>query len=115
MNGRLYDPLVGRFISPDPYVQMPDYSQNVSRYSYCVNNPLIYVDKDGEWLWLIPVVIAGTINVVDNWDNIEKAWNENGWKGIGKGLGYLLLEAVELLQLILGGLWVWLPVLIWVI
>ncbi len=88
MNGRLYDPLVGRFISPDPYVQMPDYSQNVSRYSYCVNNPLIYVDKDGEWLWLIPVVIAGTINVVDNWDNIEKAWNENGWKGIGKGLGY---------------------------
>ncbi len=34
MNGRLYDPLVGRFLSPDPFVQLPDYTQNLNRYSY---------------------------------------------------------------------------------
>ena len=34
MNGRMYDPLVGRFLSPDPYVQTPDLSQNFNRYSY---------------------------------------------------------------------------------
>ena len=28
MNGRLYDPVLGRFFSPDNYVQMPDNSQN---------------------------------------------------------------------------------------
>ena len=48
MNARLYDPLLGRFLSPDPYVQMPDFTQNFNRYSYCLNNPLVYVDENGE-------------------------------------------------------------------
>jgi RHS repeat-associated protein len=54
MNGRIYDPLLGRFFSPDPYVQMPEYSQNFNRYSYCLNNPLKYTDPSGELFWLIP-------------------------------------------------------------
>jgi RHS repeat-associated protein len=52
MNGRLYDPVVGRFLSPDNYVQMPDFSQNFNRYSYALNNPLVYTDPTGEkWRW----------------------------------------------------------------
>ena len=47
MNGRLYDPVVGRFLSPDPFVQLPEFSQNFNRYSYCLNNPLKYNDPDG--------------------------------------------------------------------
>lgn len=47
MNGRLYDPLVGRFISPDPYVQAPGMTQSMNRYTYCMNNPLVYVDYNG--------------------------------------------------------------------
>lgn len=49
MNARLYDPLVGRFLSPDPYVQAPDFTQNFNRYSYCLNNPLKYKDPNGEF------------------------------------------------------------------
>jgi RHS repeat-associated protein len=54
MNARLYDPATGRFLSPDPYVQAPDFSQNFNRYSYVLNNPLIYSDPSGEkwWHWL---------------------------------------------------------------
>ena len=48
MNGRLYDPVLGRFFSPDNYVQMPDNSQNFNRYSYCLNNPLKYTDPSGD-------------------------------------------------------------------
>ena len=48
MNARLYDPVLGRFLSPDPFVQMPDFTQNFNRYSYCLNNPLVYVDENGE-------------------------------------------------------------------
>lgn len=33
-NGRLYDPVIGRFFSPDNCVQMPDNSQNFNRYIY---------------------------------------------------------------------------------
>jgi RHS repeat-associated protein len=57
MNARLYDPAVGRFLSPDPYVQAPDFTQNFNRYSYCLNNPLRYTDPSGELTW--NDVIAG--------------------------------------------------------
>ncbi len=48
MNARLYDPLAGRFLSPDPFIQDPGFSQNFNRYSYALNNPLKYTDEDGE-------------------------------------------------------------------
>ena len=48
MNDRLYDAAVGRFLSPDPYVQDPTNSQNFNRYSYALNNPLKYNDMTGE-------------------------------------------------------------------
>ncbi|MFN7782852.1 MAG: RHS repeat domain-containing protein, partial [Lysobacterales bacterium] len=44
MNGRLYDPLLGRMLSPDPIVQEPYNAQNLNRYSYVLNNPLSYTD-----------------------------------------------------------------------
>lgn len=49
MNGRLYDPISSRFLSPDNYVQSPWNSQNFNRYSYCLNNPLKYNDPDGDF------------------------------------------------------------------
>ena len=53
MNARLYDPVLGRFLSPDPFVQMPDFTQNFNRYSYCLNNPLVYVDENGEFIFTL--------------------------------------------------------------
>jgi RHS repeat-associated protein len=47
MNGRVYDPLVGRFLSADPYIQSPYNLQSYNRYSYVMNNPLGYTDPSG--------------------------------------------------------------------
>ncbi|MGE5394430.1 MAG: RHS repeat-associated core domain-containing protein, partial [Candidatus Saccharibacteria bacterium] len=47
MNGRMYDPAVGRFLSADPVVKDPGNSQHYNRYSYCLNNPLKYTDLSG--------------------------------------------------------------------
>lgn len=47
MNGRIYDPLVGRFMSADPFIQAPMNSQSYNRYSYVINNPLVYTDPSG--------------------------------------------------------------------
>lgn len=52
MNGRIYDPVLGRFLSPDPYVQLPGYANGFNRYAYCLNNPLVYTDPTGELTWL---------------------------------------------------------------
>lgn len=47
MDGRIYDPVVGRFLSPDPVVQSPEFTQSLNRYAYCLNNPLSLVDPSG--------------------------------------------------------------------
>ncbi len=53
MNARLYDAALGRFLAPDPYIQNPLFSQNYNRYTYAMNNPLVYIDQDGESLLLL--------------------------------------------------------------
>ena len=67
MNGRMYDPNLGRFLSPDNYIQSPGNPQNYNRYSYCLNNPLKYTDPSGEkWSykqWLLASVGLGFIPI----------------------------------------------------
>ena len=48
MNGRMYDPLLSSFLSPDNYMQDPTSQQGFNRYAYCMYNPLKYVDPTGE-------------------------------------------------------------------
>ena len=94
MNARLYDPTLGRFLSPDPYVQNPESTQNFNRYSYCLNNPLCYVDEDGEFFFAaiaIAAVIAGVTNVAVHWKEIKAT---GGWKGFWKGAGYFGIGAL---------------------
>jgi RHS repeat-associated protein len=47
MNGRVYDPFVARFLSPDPFVQNANNTQGFNRYSYVSNNPLKFTDPSG--------------------------------------------------------------------
>ena len=47
MNGRIYDPIIGRFLSADPLVQAPENTQSYNRYAYVWNNPLKYTDPSG--------------------------------------------------------------------
>jgi RHS repeat-associated protein len=34
MNGRIYDPTLGRFLQADPFIQAPKNSQSYNRYAY---------------------------------------------------------------------------------
>jgi RHS repeat-associated protein len=47
MNGRVFDPVLGRFLSADPFIQDPTDLQNLNRYSYLMNNPLSGTDPSG--------------------------------------------------------------------
>jgi RHS repeat-associated protein len=78
MNGRVYDPILGRFLSPDNYIQAPDYTQNLNRYSYCLNNPLVYTDPSGEFvLELLASVVGGyIIGGLHNWINRDMPFKE---------------------------------------
>ncbi len=86
MNGRVYDPSLGRFLSPDSYVQMPDNTQSFNRYSYCINNPLKYVDPSGELFGIDDILIAfAAFNIASSM--MQAAFNgENIWKAGGLSL-----------------------------
>ena len=47
MGGRIYDPALGRFLSPDPNIPEPGNTQAFNRYAYVHNNPLSFTDPSG--------------------------------------------------------------------
>ena len=47
MNGRIYDPMLGRVLQADPVIQAPGNTQSYNRYTYVINNPLGYTDPSG--------------------------------------------------------------------
>ncbi len=51
MNGRLYDPVLGRFLQADPIIQAPHNVQSHNRYVYVLNNPLSFTDPSGFSFW----------------------------------------------------------------
>lgn len=81
MNARLYDPAMGRFLSADPYVQAPDFTQNFNRYSYALNNPLKYSDPSGESL-IIGAAIGAAIGLLSGY-LIGQQHGATGWQMAG--------------------------------
>ena len=66
MNGRVYDPILGRFASADPFIQAPEFAQSLNRYSYVYNNPLSLTDPSGffsvrKWIKKNAAHVVGTL------------------------------------------------------
>jgi len=98
MNGRIYDPMLGRFFSPDPYVQLPGYAGSYNRYSYCLNNPLVYTDPDGEFIVeaiLIGAFINTYIQNINSTGDFFLSMAVGGLSGLaGAGIGHVVAGAV---------------------
>lgn len=78
-NARLYDPVIGRFFSPDPFVQTPDFSQNYNRYSYCLNNPVMYSDPDGESFTAAVLIIGAIVGIYSGGVLANNSYNPLDW------------------------------------
>jgi len=59
MNARLYDPILRKFLSVDNVIQDPYNTQNYDRYSYVLNNPLLYMDVSGNELFVGTAILIG--------------------------------------------------------
>jgi Bacterial EndoU nuclease len=83
LNGRVYDPLIGKFLSGDPMIGQPENGQNYNRYSYVLNNPMNMTDPTGYQAELMEeVVVTGPViftdkelkrfRVQDQWETIRQ-------------------------------------------
>ncbi|MFC3157170.1 RHS repeat domain-containing protein [Chryseobacterium arachidis] len=76
MNGRLYDPLLRRFLNADENIQDATNTQNYNKYGYVLNNPMMYNDPNGEfWWWLAGAAAGGYLNGVQ----ANGSWNPGKW------------------------------------
>jgi RHS repeat-associated protein len=75
LGARQYDPLLGRFISVDPVMDLSD-AQQMHGYTYSNNNPVTFSDPTGLF-----------------WGGLKKAWNtvknaaRIGWNGVKERVG----------------------------
>jgi RHS repeat-associated protein len=63
MNGRIYDPLLGRMLQADPFIQFPTNAQSYNRYSYVLNNPLAYTDPSGYFSFKDVIKVAAVVAI----------------------------------------------------
>ncbi|WP_262496348.1 RHS repeat-associated core domain-containing protein [Chryseobacterium sp. PMSZPI] len=96
MNGRLYDPLLRRFLNADENIQDPTNTQNYNKYGYVMNNPLIYNDPSGEFweaglflTYFAPViwgVVVGTLISAGMYALQALVMNSWSWNGFANAL-----------------------------
>lgn len=78
MNGRLYDPKLHRFLSPDNYVSDAFDTQSYNRFGYAWNNPLKFSDPSGE---IAPLIIVGAAIIGAYFGGVAAngSWNPTKW------------------------------------
>ena len=100
LNGRVYDPLVGKFLSGDPYVKDTFNGQNYNRYSYVLNNPTNLTDPTGySWQDFVPVM--GSVESFQEEIRDGNFWTAGAYgamaieEGASLGLGSVVKGAVK--------------------
>jgi RHS repeat-associated protein len=117
MNGRIYDPVLATFLSPDNYIQAPDLTLNFNRYTYCLNNPFKYTDPDGEWIqYLIGAALSAITYTIDigfsnggfnnwSWDQFGKTTLFGAFSGgMGSSTGSFVGNSTQVLGALPGAL-----------
>ena len=113
LNSRYYDPIIGRFISPDSLGYLnPSMIDGLNLYAYSLNNPIIFVDPTGHapwWSWLISglqllggiilllipgtqvigagLIVGGGLGLLSNLVSPAMAQAIGGLSSIGNGFG----------------------------
>jgi RHS repeat-associated protein len=106
MNGRTYDPKLGRFMQADIVVQAPFDTQSYNRYSYLSNNPLNGTDPTGYFgmkdLVGVAVIAVGTYACAGN-----TACGTGTWALIGGAAGGAQSAAYggDFQQIVTGAAW----------
>jgi RHS repeat-associated protein len=90
MQQRYYDPIAGRFLSIDPVTTDANSGGGFNRYAYANNSPYKYVDPDGRFPFLLPlipyIVGGGTVAVVGHYVLPGRQGREDTARAVGNAI-----------------------------
>ena len=99
VSSRYYDPEIGRWISPEPNVYNGEFDEGAGLlaynvYAYCANNPVMYVDSDGEGIFLamaigagVGALISGAVKAYQNYKSGQKWYKGMAISMLAGGIG----------------------------
>ncbi len=95
MGPRIYFPRVGRFLSPDPVLDLEALPFEANPYAYAFNRPTYYADPDGDFAWAIVAAAAliGGIQASQHGDNILEGALRGAVFGVFIAGGYAVIGA----------------------
>lgn len=96
MNGRIYDPILARFTTPDPFIQEVGNIQSYNRFSYVLNNPLSATDPSGYILEEVGNALNAAVRpfkkaikrFISAFDNIANGNYRSAFKDFGQSFIY---------------------------
>src|SRR5690554_1527008 len=80
LKSRYYSPKIRKFITPDSEIGDVGNIENYNLFAYCINNPVMYLDSDGNFPLLIAGFIVGAL--VSTAVSIMSQGFTNGWDSI---------------------------------
>lgn len=93
LNSRYYDPKLSRFINSDGIIGDVGNLQSHNMYAYCVNNPIMYIDKDGYfWDTVLDIGFIGWDIYDIIFDDGYKDWKN--WLALGVDLFFAAIPFI---------------------
>ncbi|QIB70560.1 RHS repeat-associated core domain-containing protein [Aminipila butyrica] len=82
LRARYYDPEIGRFISEDSFTGDVNDPLSLNLYTYCRNNPILYIDPSGN-KYIFDDVWHGMVYRADTMRDNPSAYNVGNWLSMG--------------------------------
>nr|WP_294973636.1 RHS repeat-associated core domain-containing protein [uncultured Pseudomonas sp.] len=104
MGARYYDPVIGRFLSVDPFGVDARKPKTLNRYIYAVGNPYAYIDPDGRQIVSVDAKDNGRIaSWINNYASVRFGFNGNNQLQYigGKTIVDLVIILIELRRLLI--------------
>ena len=91
LNSRYYDPTTGRFLNPEPNVDISGFDSGAGLlgynvYAYCANNPIMHKDENGEFILsaiIIGAVAGAVIGGISSIAGQAASGQEINWAEVG--------------------------------